>query len=248
MDKKENLVDWFVKGTFFSKQFPVDSNKPKCELCRLSIENEDDIRLAVNKAYLDMAPRTIKKQEGNKKQDIDPEKKDQVLTKNKDQVLTNLTKNIKAYIENGNYSDFEINHKELCNNFKNDFNNNVLKPANRKFVAYGKAQKIVNMTFKYLYCFDDAENYKELFEKCHMVIDSYIIKWYNNNVAKSENVNKIKKVWSNLTYDDYNSIQDNIKKYISDNKYYGETPFYAEFIIWQEEKAKALQKEKEKKQ
>ncbi len=245
MDNKENLVDWFVKGTFFSKQFPVNSNKPKGELCRLSIENEDDVRLAVNKAYLDMTPRTIKTQEGNEKQDIDPKKKDEVLT--------NLTKSIKTYIENGNYSDFEINHKELCNNFKNDFNNNVLKPANRKFVADGKSQKIVNMTFKYLYCFDDAENYIELFEKSHMAIDSYIIEWYNNNVAKTRE-DRITDSWSNLKYDDTNSaktyiaIQKNIKKYLKsdENKKYPKIPFFAEFIIWQEEKAKAVKKENKK--
>lgn len=233
MSNRENLLNWFIRGTFFSKQFPVDSTNPKCEPCRLSIENKDNVRLAVNKAYLDMTPRTIRTQEDKEKQSIDQTKKDIVLN--------NFAEEIKKYIMGRNYSDFDNQHKRISENFREKFNE-VLAASNHIEIKYGKAQKIVNMTFKYLYCFDDAEDYIEFFEKCHMAIDSYIIEWYNNNVAKSENVNKIKEVWSNLTYDDYNSIQDNIKKYISDNKDYGETPFYAEFIIWQEEKAKAVKK------
>lgn len=230
MVSREYLLNWFIRGTFFSKTFPINTGNKKCEL---NIYCEEDVLLAVKKAYIDMSPRTIRTKKGEKKQDIDKEARDEVLKI--------LAKNIKKYISKRDYSDFDTKHEKFCKDFLDDFNK-VLSKSNHNEVKYGKAQKIVNMTFKYLYCFDDAENYADLFEKCHMAIDSYIIEWYNENVVKSKNVKKIKETWSNLTVGQYTKIQKNIGNYLNseDNKKYSPIPFYAEFIIWQEEKAKAL--------
>lgn len=41
-------------------------------------------------------------------------------------------------------NDFEDTHKNMCCVWTNEFSGDLAK--------YGKAQKIVNMTFKYLYC------------------------------------------------------------------------------------------------
>lgn len=240
MSNREDLLNWFIRGTFLAKPFPDSSNNPYCEKCRLSINDERDILLAVKKAYIDMVPRTFKSKNKNKKEEID-----QTI---RDEILSQLAHKIFEYVQSRKYDKFDIWHKKLCNDFKDNFNEHVLEPANRIEAKDGKAQKIVNMTFKYLYCFDDAEDYINLFEKCHMAIDSYIIEWYNKIIESKED--KITDSWSNLDYGDienpkqktYFAMQKNIRKYIAKNKYYGENPFYAEFIIWQEEKAKAVNK------
>lgn len=52
-------------------------------------------------------------------------------------------------------------------------------------VTYGKAQKVVNMTMKYLYCLKGAEQeqYKEKFQYCHMPLDSFMLEWFWREVA-----------------------------------------------------------------
>lgn len=229
--ERDKLLSWFIKGTFFKKDFPKDGRNSTCEL---NIKCKDDVLLAVEKAYIDMTPRTFKSKDKNKKTDIDQ--------KEKMKVLSALAKNIFNYINNNQkYDDFDKWHNNICVEFINNFNK-VLEKANREQAKYGKAQKIVNMTFKYLYCFDDADEYHELFKKCHMAIDSYILSWYNKNVTPEGN--KITKSWSNLEYDEYSNeyieIQDNIKNYLKNNNEYSEFPFFAEFTIWQEKKAAVI--------
>lgn len=99
---------------------------------------------------------------------------------------------------------------------------------------YGKAQKLVNMTFKHLYCFGDADKYKEKFEHCHMPLDSYILKWGAN--AKNIELEKYKN-WSYLDENEYKEIQRKFRKGLAKNKRFeGVAPFFAEFYIWEEAK------------
>ena len=55
----------------------------------------------------------------------------------------------------------------------------------------GRAQKILNMTFKYLYC---TETYKTDVEKIlsflHMTLDGYTLRWYKDNVVPSYGLKK----------------------------------------------------------
>ncbi len=57
---------------------------------------------------------------------------------------------------------------------------------------YGKSQKIVNMTFKHMYCllaFEDdltVSKYEAFFEHCHMPLDSYIITWFKREHLKTK--------------------------------------------------------------
>ena len=61
------------------------------------------------------------------------------------------------YMQNG-APDFDVWHNTQCEFFITEFSK-ILKEAHKNpaDATYGKAQKIVNMTFKYLYCFDDAK-------------------------------------------------------------------------------------------
>jgi hypothetical protein len=94
-------------------------------------------------------------------------------------------------------------------------------------VTYGKAQKIVNMTFKYLYCFEGALDFEDCFGECHMPLDSKILEWYRQNVDVTQHT-----ACSYLDKAEYNVIKDNIKGYI-DSKYNGGyTVLQSEFVIW----------------
>ena len=100
-------------------------------------------------------------------------------------------------------------------------------------ISYGKAQKVVNMTFKYAYCLDVISNIKEedkekYFIYCHMPLDSYTLEWFKRKIVKAKKIrvcskNNVKYIptWSNIEYSvteedkgySYMVIQDAIRKY-----------------------------------
>ncbi len=251
MDKRENLVDWFIKGTFFNKSYNGKE-------FNMFSTNKEDILLAVKKAYIDMTPRTIKGLADIHNKTFN-EAFDNILSELADRFINYFKSAIKSETEFDNW------HKDVCEKFQEDFNN-LLENYNKETsqISYGKAQKIVNMTFKYIYCFDNNINsdyFSDYFKYCHMTLDSYTLNWFLEDVrnwVKENNDFKFNKkeihAWSNLREGNYNDkfsylwIQTQIRAYLKQQTKYPTTPFYAEFIIWQEEKAKALQKEKEKKQ
>ncbi len=199
---------------------------------RMSISSEEDIRYVVmKKAYKDMMIRTIKKENANAAIDI----------KKRDEVLKWLSHEfLKFFKDEGNIYDenFSKWHEKICEEFLNKFNGDVLKD-NYKPIQFGKAQKIVNMTFKYLRCFDDADDYSAFFVHCQMPMDSFMIEeWYNkNNVGNGE---KISCAWSNFRKDCYYDIQSQIKVYCEKSH---QTPLEVDFIEWKKIKEK---KKKEK--
>ena len=73
-------------------------------------------------------------------------------------------------------------HKECCDKILDCFNEYY-----DNGVAYGKAQKIVNMTMKGIYCLDGAENYEDWFKHCHMALDSIILEWFKRDVVSFYN-------------------------------------------------------------
>ena len=101
---------------------------------------------------------------------------------------------------------------------------------------YGKAQKIVNMIFKHLYCmqFSTEQNQKVLhddyFTHCHMPLDSFTLSWlYRKDGTKVCE-------WSNLVYenkeDNTVSYLDYLKRVRSLFPINTLTAFQAEFYIW----------------
>lgn len=132
-------------------------------------------------------------------------------------------------------------HEDLCENFCSE-----LAQLGYNNVTYGQAQKVINMALKYLFCFDGAEKYKTVFDKCHMPLDSYTLSWYRKlpkPVDKNARIYYDTK-WSNLTKEKYIAIQDHIRDRLkNDSKIkiddqeilLPNQPLYAEFIIWPEE-------------
>lgn len=110
--------------------------------------------------------------------------------------------------------------KELFDDLKNDFLN-LLKSNDLEVLSkFGFAQKFINMTFKYLYCFDDCK--KENLQFCHLPLDKYTIDWYKQYGVKDK-INRFKKLnfsWSNIDEDLYWDIQDDIDSKLNNNNVY----------------------------
>ena len=240
MEYKENFVNSFLYDLMFGKTINPDQK------AFISIIDKDDVVLAVKKAYLDMSPRTLKNK-GNTKIDLDFLGKLDIFEKLSKMFVDYF---IKEQITT--QESFDAWHHNMCLFFKERYNK-LLEKANKKPILYGKAQKIVNMTFKYLYCYDDAKKYSNKFNFCHMALDSYILDWVYEIFSKGcEQGSKITKYgknslpyWSNLEYEktgnipQYKEIQVLIRNKIkNDAEYKDLTPFLAEFKIWHKQKTK----------
>lgn len=245
MGYNELFAKSFRYGMMFGKAV-----KPG-DFVSVSVTNTDDIILAIKKAYIDMSPRTFK--------NSDPKENNINLnSKKKENLFLELADKFAEYMHNG-ADDFETWHYNICDCFIKHFSE-ILKEAgkNPDDATYGKAQKIINMTFKYLYCFDDAALYAERFEPCHMALDSYILNWvgewfieqYNEGKSRGEKLSRGKMPkWSKLTYKaesgkgpQYIEIQNAIRDRVS--KEFGKPPIEAEFEIWYSQRKKAQEKEK----
>ena len=111
---------------------------------------------------------------------------------------------------------------------------------------YGKAQKIVNMMFKHLYCFRCEEDWEArwepYFKHCHMTLDNFTLEWFKRTVDPYQRAGS----WSNLVYrkkpvdkNDYLFYQTHIRIFFEKQReskglYRNVTPFQAEFYIWPE--------------
>lgn len=216
------------------------------------INNFDIVRNAVRMAAKAFTSRTLKALKKGAK--VNQEAKDIALVNLTNNILEIFSKNI------NNQEDYDVWHKSVCDEFVEDFN--IAIDGEYHKITFGKGQKIVNMAFKFLYCYKDANNYN-FFEYCHMPLDSFTLYWFWNDV-KSEynkksyrgqrigNVNQLNKTscgdyWSNLNYNSdienggklgYADIQKLIGNHLKEygNKYNrmekGERKLDAEFYIW----------------
>lgn len=180
-------------------------------------ENKDisSIKEAVNQAYQD-AKRTFS---GIGKYE-----------REKNAALGAIETAIEKYFEKDEPKDqekYNAIHCEWCNSFIKEF-----KPSYK--VTYGQAQKIVNMAMKYILCYEVEGKSEEYFRFCHMPLDSYILAWYNRNVA--EKGHRIDTSWSKLGEEEYLKIQDSIKVYCND------WPIFEELSIWRTERIESILK------
>ena len=144
-----------------------------------------------------------------------------------------------------NEDEFDVWHHDACGIvwaiLRDLYTNRDESP-----VQYGKAQKIVNMTLKYMYCLEGAETYEDNFRYCHMALDSFTLEWFKRNVCNRKTVCKGKVgPWSNMPYSEADekgcypyrfyvkAIRDHFDHAFS-GPYAGLTPFQAEFYIWPE--------------
>ena len=190
----------------------------------LSLIDPDHVLLAVEKAYIAMAPRTFDKLREDAEIDVATKKS----------VLRELAEKFVDYFKSpapATQADFDKWHKDTCDWFLYEFNKEVMKPSGYKDICYGKAQKIINVTFKHLYLFCNiVSGNPSHFAFCHFTIDSYTLDWYKSYVDAGCKI----KNWSDMEYPEYIAIQKNIRTYLSSQSKYPNEPFLAEFEIWSE--------------
>lgn len=97
-----------------------------------------------------------------------------------DALLNDLGQRIFDYLNHPTPSGFVFDsfHEGLCDAFLKDINA-IRANAGLAEMTYGQAQKLINLTFKYLACYKDYRNpsFAPKFEPCHMVIDSKVLKY-----------------------------------------------------------------------
>ena len=149
------------------------------------ISSVDDIKFAVTKAYHDLMLRTIPGHNYTVQNECIP------------WLTCEIEKFIKKEIKTK--KEYNAEHEKLCNGFLAMLNSQ-LKDAGASQQLFGKAQKVVNMSLKYLYCFCDHQDYMKLFTFAHMPLDTYTLNWYYSNSSKDW---EEKHTWSNLSADEY---------------------------------------------
>lgn len=240
---KINIEDHKIDTT--AAKFWKDATKKRKETISflyVGKVSEEAIKVCIELAAKDLMLRTLKANDKNSKANLLAD-----LTSDKD---GSLFKCIKTYC------DFLIDYSEkychLSDLFTEEFDrwhndacisalmslNQYYKVPKGKSVRYGKAQKIVNMTFKYLFCLfysdsvdgklnrEEQHKYHVLFRRCHMPLDSFIIEWIYRETRKIKDLSFIKDncpSWSNLNYEEDESLTlKNIKaggkKYIHSYK------------------------------
>lgn len=122
-------------------------------------------------------------------------------------------------------NSYEGDFIKLCEEIRSDMNGNISyneSDYKKEDFTFGKAQKLINMTFKYLATsiyFDENENIRKNFELCYCPIDSIIAKKlvqikYEIDKNKGYFNEKGELLISQLPTEEKNSIKDNIWKKI----------------------------------
>ncbi len=185
-----------------------------------TLSSGDDIyKIVSGSAYKDMTPRHLK---GIGKY---PNEKKKIFNYITDQIVYYFSQPAK------NKEEFDRWHKDLCEEICRRFS--TIPNIELKF---GKAQKLVNITFKCLYCFADADSKSEHFKYCHIPIDSNVIDWCNNNLKIAPPSTS----WSFMEYSDYQRIEENLYLWLNSNNntYYRDsdgTPYSSlqlDFVAW----------------
>ncbi len=226
--KLQEEIDAFKRGVY-NKNSNIFNVKTTIKALKVHAPNEnvglENIHPAVRLAYLD-AKRTMS----------------QIDNKNRDYALAQIETVLHDYFNPNNSAPsskekFDNKHKELCEIWCNCFRGSNIG-------TFGKAQKIVNMSFKYLFCCKDAADYKAYFKYCHMPLDSFTLEWFKRDVTiKKWFKNEVKEnkkprliigkmaSWSALGYDAEDDPQNAMGYYTTNGKknYYSYL-FYLENI------------------
>ena len=223
----------------YKKYFYANERNYSIDVIDDYYSSEKGGKKAIDSAFNDMAVRTLKKA-------TDDEGGDGAVEK--ERALTYLRDSFYAYFHKGGEIDtvdgrksydvmsregFDEWHKAVCTEFLTLFNEDNRKRYQP--VAYGKAQKAVNMVFKYLYCYDGADKYIDegYFDYCHMPIDNLTLNWYKKEVAYPP----ADCAWGDLKYGAYIEIQTNIRNYLEGSSSpLPSSGLEAEFYVWQRER------------
>ena len=134
------------------------------------------IEHSVWRALRDYTARTENKKEGDSSASADKMIK----------AIPEFIKELILYFERGVpyalQSEYDNWHHQMCDLFISE----ITKSKIRSEVKYGKAQKIVNMSMKTVYCLNGADQKAKegYFKFCHMPLDSITLNWFRDYVAE----------------------------------------------------------------
>ena len=206
-----------------AKEFWEETDKKN-----IDCDESNKIQKCVCLAFRDLTVRTMTKSDKTKTISLDNLAKEFCKTEYLEKITTWINGD-----ETWTEKNFNDLHKTLCEMVRE-----FLVPDYYEECTYGKAQKIVNMTFKYLcayYCANSEESKDdERFKFCHMPLDSFTLEWFKRskipNVAngKSGAGSNMDEEGNKESYG-YTFYRDEIKTYFAKR---GFTPLQAEFVIW----------------
>ena len=208
----------------------------KIDSLKLSLSREEDYYIGLRDAFDDAFNQYARREKKHYAAD-------------KDDFMEPVVKQLYKYFTTDS-TDFDKCFKKCIELSKNILNNN----------RHGIAQKFVNMSFKYLYCYGDVSKYEHKFTECHLPLDKYTIKWVKSLKVKEINseLKNIDDAWSNLDEKLYENIQktvidklnSGVDYRISYNPNANNNGIYklpknrleTEFIVWHQEKLNELHK------
>lgn len=221
----------------FRGQFWEDIRRSSKERCDRKISNRNDVISTVSEIYYGnpiyprFGLRSMRKKVNEKhRAEIN-------------HLLTDIGDRIHDYfvLEPNSINDqinFDAFHDELCDLFLKGINK-IRKNARSFELSYGQAQKLINLTFKYLTTYSDYETYADLFRFSHMTIDGTVLRTLRSKQkllqylgVDSVRVNfVIEHGWTSMTKEQYHDLlieyRRAIDPYLGDKSY-----MHLEYCIW----------------
>ena len=182
-----------LKSEFWDGKYKIDckdeKDKSKKETKQFYFD-KDGIGIAIKRALRDFTDRTERLKTEYKGQPFGVDEKYNALCESSVPGKKSFVERFMDYFfpvpkSDNQYMDetsFDDWHKEMCEEFLA-----VIEPKYQDGLKYGKAQKIVNMTFKNAYCLQHngikEDKFEKYFEHCHMPLDSIILEWVKRTQA-----------------------------------------------------------------
>ena len=111
-----------------------------------------------------------------------------------------ICEKFKEILESYNY---KFSHQLILDAANLFASTEIIGNQNKYVTRFGLSQKLVNMTYKYFFIFDDYINKSINYKDCDCPLDSIILKKLNSNI-----------VWSKCTENQYNDCQNKIRAYL----------------------------------
>ena len=166
--------------------------------CERSIANYDDVKSAVREVFgSPFTPRIIKGLG-----DVDRKEIEDFIDWVSSEIFSSMNRLRSTPLTQKIFDDY---HSGICDEALRRFNE-ILGKYSLDPIHYGQIQKLINMTFKYLACYKDAHLYGDVFDKCHMPIDSQVLK---DLKKKGVNCNK---PWTRLNKEEYIDLIERARK------------------------------------
>lgn len=174
-----------LKKEFWGGLYKDEKGKPKKKPEQFYFDKEG-IQIAIKRALRDFTDRTERLKPEYKGQSFSVDRKFNLLCgsdgkeHNEPENESFVSEFIEYFKSKDKFMDkknFDDWHNKMCEKFLSVFENFY------DHLAYGKAQKIVNMTFKNVYCLEGEKNSDDYYKHCHMPLDSFTLEWVKRTQA-----------------------------------------------------------------